>query len=52
MVESLLLFALFAFVGIATPGPTVLLALSNGTRLGVRGSLPRSGPAPLNTIRG
>ncbi|MDN3721930.1 LysE family translocator [Roseibium salinum] len=29
-------FALVAFVGIATPGPTVLLALTNGSRFGVR----------------
>ncbi|MCX2721456.1 LysE family translocator [Roseibium salinum] len=28
--------ALVAFVGIATPGPTVLLALTNGSRFGVR----------------
>jgi threonine/homoserine/homoserine lactone efflux protein len=29
-------FALIAFIGITTPGPTVLLALSNGSRFGVR----------------
>jgi threonine/homoserine/homoserine lactone efflux protein len=29
-------FALVAFIGIATPGPTVLLALANGSRFGVR----------------
>ncbi len=29
-------FALVAFIGIATPGPTVLLALSNGSRFGPR----------------
>lgn len=29
-------FALVAFIGITTPGPTVLLALSNGSRFGVR----------------
>lgn len=28
-------FAIVAFVGIATPGPTVLLALTNGSRFGV-----------------
>lgn len=28
-----------AFVGIAPPGPTVLLALTNGSRFGVRASL-------------
>lgn len=40
MNQTLLIFALVAFVGIATPGPTVLLALTNGTRLGVKASLP------------
>jgi threonine/homoserine/homoserine lactone efflux protein len=33
---TLLAFAAVAFVGIATPGPTVLLALTNGSRYGVR----------------
>jgi threonine/homoserine/homoserine lactone efflux protein len=33
---TLVAFAVVAFVGIATPGPTVLLALSNGSRFGVR----------------
>ncbi|MDN7429871.1 hypothetical protein CFB89_26985 [Burkholderia sp. AU16741] len=33
---TLLIFAAVAFVGIATPGPTVLLALTNGSRYGVR----------------
>jgi threonine/homoserine/homoserine lactone efflux protein len=33
---TLVAFALVAFIGIATPGPTVLLALSNGSRFGVR----------------
>jgi len=32
----ILAFALVAFIGIATPGPTVLLALSNGSRYGLR----------------
>ena len=32
---SLLAFAAISFVGIATPGPTVLLALTNGSRYGV-----------------
>jgi threonine/homoserine/homoserine lactone efflux protein len=36
---TLLLFVLVAFVAIATPGPTVLLALANGSRYGVRRSL-------------
>ncbi|WP_423762198.1 LysE family translocator [Burkholderia sp. NLJ2] len=35
---TLLIFAAVAFVGIATPGPTVLLALTNGSRYGVRRS--------------
>jgi len=39
-VTTLALFALVALVAIATPGPTVLLALSNGSRFGVRRSLP------------
>ncbi|MDF3094879.1 MULTISPECIES: LysE family translocator [Burkholderia cepacia complex] len=33
---TLLVFSAVAFVGIATPGPTVLLALTNGSRYGVR----------------
>lgn len=33
---TILAFALVAFVGIATPGPTVLLALTNGSRYGLR----------------
>jgi len=33
---TLLAFALVAFIGIVTPGPTVLLALTNGSRFGVR----------------
>jgi len=33
---TVLVFALVAFIGIATPGPTVLLALTNGSRFGVR----------------
>lgn len=40
MTDTLILFAAVAFIGIATPGPTVLLALSNGSRLGVKASLP------------
>jgi threonine/homoserine/homoserine lactone efflux protein len=39
MIETLLLFSVVAFIAIATPGPTVLLALTNGSRFGVRGSL-------------
>ena len=33
---TLMAFALVAFIGIATPGPTVLLALTNGSRHGIR----------------
>lgn len=33
---TVLAFALVAFIGIATPGPTVLLALTNGSRFGMR----------------
>jgi threonine/homoserine/homoserine lactone efflux protein len=40
MTQTLLIFAAVAFIAIATPGPTVLLALSNGSRFGVRASLP------------
>ena len=32
---TLLAFAAVAFIGIATPGPTVLLALANGSRYGI-----------------
>jgi threonine/homoserine/homoserine lactone efflux protein len=38
--STLLVFSLVALVAIATPGPTVLLALTNGSRWGVRRSLP------------
>jgi threonine/homoserine/homoserine lactone efflux protein len=37
---TLLVFALVALIAIATPGPTVLLALANGSRFGVRRALP------------
>lgn len=37
---SLLLFSAVALAVIATPGPTVLLALINGSRYGVRRSVP------------
>ncbi len=40
MTDPLLIFSLVAFIGIATPGPTVLLALTNGSRYGIRASLP------------
>jgi threonine/homoserine/homoserine lactone efflux protein len=38
--STLMVFSLVALVAIATPGPTVLLALANGSRWGVRRSLP------------
>ncbi len=37
---TLLVFSLVALVAIATPGPTVLLALANGSRFGVRRAVP------------
>jgi threonine/homoserine/homoserine lactone efflux protein len=37
---TLWLFTTVALIAIATPGPTVLLALVNGTRYGVRRSVP------------
>jgi threonine/homoserine/homoserine lactone efflux protein len=36
---TLLAFSLVALIAIATPGPTVLLALANGTRFGLRRSI-------------
>src|SRR5687767_11509604 len=33
---TLTAFAVVAFIGIVTPGPTVLLAFTNGSRFGVR----------------
>ena len=38
--STLIAFTLVTLVTVATPGPTMLLALSNGTRLGMRRSLP------------
>lgn len=38
--STLIAFSLVALVAIVTPGPTMLLALANGTRLGLRRSLP------------
>lgn len=40
MNQTLVIFSVVAFIGIATPGPTVLLALTNGSRYGVRASAP------------
>lgn len=48
MTHTLFLFSVVAFVGIATPGPTVLLALTNGSRFGVRASLPGMAGAVLS----
>jgi threonine/homoserine/homoserine lactone efflux protein len=39
MNQTLFVFAIVAFIGIATPGPTVLLALTNGSRYGIRASM-------------
>lgn len=36
---TLAAFAMVAFIGIVTPGPTVLLALANGSRFGLRRAL-------------
>jgi threonine/homoserine/homoserine lactone efflux protein len=48
MNQTLFVFAIVAFIGIATPGPTVLLALTNGSRYGVRASLPGMAGAVLS----
>jgi threonine/homoserine/homoserine lactone efflux protein len=48
MTDTVLLFALFAFVSTVTPGPTVLLALTNGSRYGLRASLPGMAGAVLS----
>jgi threonine/homoserine/homoserine lactone efflux protein len=37
---TLLVFSLVALIAIITPGPTVLLALANGSRHGVRREQP------------
>jgi threonine/homoserine/homoserine lactone efflux protein len=37
---TLLAFSLVALIAIATPGPTVLLALANGTRFGLKRAVP------------
>ncbi|MCF3642257.1 LysE family translocator [Rhizobium sp. TRM95111] len=41
-------FAVVAFIGIATPGPTVLLALANGSRYGIRRAMPGLAGAVLS----
>jgi len=48
MTQTLLVFSIVAFIGIATPGPTVLLALTNGSRFGVRASLTGMAGAVLS----
>ena len=50
MSHTLLIFAIVAFIAIATPGPTVLLALANGSRFGVRASLPGMAGAVLSDV--
>ncbi|OAI85703.1 LysE family translocator [Agrobacterium sp. 33MFTa1.1] len=45
---TLLAFAMVAFIGIATPGPTVLLALANGSKLGVRRAMIGTAGAVLS----
>jgi threonine/homoserine/homoserine lactone efflux protein len=45
---TLLAFAAVSFIGIATPGPTVLLALTNGSRFGLRRSCFGMGGAVLS----
>jgi threonine/homoserine/homoserine lactone efflux protein len=48
--STLIAFSLVALVAIVTPGPTMLLALANGTRLGFRRSLPGMLGALLSDI--
>ncbi|MGH6859652.1 MAG: LysE family translocator [Phyllobacterium sp.] len=45
---TLMAFALVSFIGIATPGPTVLLALTNGSRFGMKTALPGMAGAVLS----
>ena len=46
----LLGFAVVAFSGIATPGPTVLLALANGSKFGVRRAMIGMAGAVLSDV--
>lgn len=39
-IATLLVFSMVALAAIATPGPTVLLALANGSRYGLRRAVP------------
>lgn len=50
MSQTLLIFALVAFIPIATPGPTVLLALTNGSRFGLLG-YAAAGAQALRVLR-
>ncbi len=50
MNDSLLLFSTLALVTVATPGPTTLLALSHGSRHGVRAALPGVAGAVLSDL--
>lgn len=50
VVATLVLFALAVLVTVATPGPTVLLALSNGARQGLRGAAPGIAGALLSDV--
>jgi len=47
-IATALLFCIVALAAIATPGPTMLLALSNGSRVGVRRALPGMAGAMLS----
>lgn len=48
MTETLMLFSAVALLTIATPGPSVLLALTNGSRFGIRASMAGIGGAVLS----
>jgi threonine/homoserine/homoserine lactone efflux protein len=51
MSQTLLIFAAIAFIVILTPGPAVLLALSNGSLFGIRASPPGViGPVLSNLV--
>ncbi|MCB1997213.1 MAG: LysE family translocator [Ottowia sp.] len=50
MSNSLALFAAAALMTVASPGPTSLLALNNGTRHGLRGALPGVVGAALSDL--
>ncbi len=50
MLDTLLVFALVALIGCATPGPTMLLALANGSRYGVGASLAGMVGAVLSDV--